>query len=232
MEITKQELSKYIESFYKPLNPFLADLRREAEAENIPIISRETEVFLGTLLALHRPKRILEIGTAVGYSALYFAMSCPQAQVTTLEIQEWLYKRACDNFSKTQFSKAQFSKTQGREIEILLGDARETLKDLKKEKDRSPSDFQAFDFVFIDGATNHYKEIWEGISGLCEPGTVIVADNVFYKGGTISDIYLDHPRNKTIARRMREYLDHVTALPGVQTSIMSIGDGIAVSLIE
>lgn len=222
MEITKQELYKYIESFYRPLNPFMADLRRDAETENIPIISRETEAFLGTLLAMHKPKRILEIGTAIGYSALYFAMSCPNAQVTTLELQEWLYKRACENFNKAQ----------SREIKILLGDARETLKDLNKEKDRLPSGSQAFDFIFIDGATNHYKEIWDGITGLCEPGTVIVADNIFYKGGTVSDLYLDHPRNKTIARRMREYLNHVTGLPGVKTTIMSVGDGIAVSIIE
>ncbi len=220
IKITKEEITGYLEGFYQPHNPFLDRMREEAEAENIPIIQRETESFLLLLQEMNRPCQILEIGTAVGYSALLFAMADEKTHVTTLEIQERLCGIARQNFEKSG---------AGERIRMLHGDARESLKLLAEEKESCL--LPAFDFVFIDGATNHYKEIWDGCIGLCRPGAIIVADNIFFKGMTISDKILDHPRNKTIAGRMRAFISHITTDPNIKTAILPVGDGIAVSII-
>lgn len=228
MEITREIINEYIEGFYQPLNPFLQELREKSQGENIPIIRRDTESFLLTLLEMTQAKRILEIGTAVGYSALLFAMASNGAQVTSLEIQERLCKRARENFAAAGLEDR---------IDLIQGDARETLQDLAREvqnQGQTPVGLPfgpPYDFVFIDGATNHYKEIWDGVIKLVGPGCVIVADNILYKGGTVANEFLDHPRNKTIAKRMREFSDHITTDPNIRTSILPLGDGLSISLI-
>ncbi len=219
MEITDQKVTAYIQGLYKPLNPFLASLRTEAEARNIPVIRKEIETVLLTLLQIKKPERVLEIGTAVGYSTLCFAMSGNVGHVTTLELKENACREAVRNFENAE---------QSNRIRLMQGDALESLKQLRWESKTPPT----FDFIFIDGAKGHYLEIWELCMPLCEPGTVIVADNILFKAMTAADEYLDIRRNKTIVNRMRAYLSHITELSGVTTAVMAVGDGLAISTIE
>lgn len=219
MEITDQKVTAYIQGLYKPLNPFLASLRTDAEARNIPVIGKEIETVLRTLLQIKKPARILEIGTAVGYSTLCFAMSCNVSHITTLELQENACREAVRNFEKAG---------QSDRIRLIQGDALESLNQLIWES----KDTKTFDFIFIDGAKGHYLEVWELCMPLCEPGTVIVSDNILFKAMTAADEYLDIRRNKTIVNRMRAYLNHITGLSGVTTTVMPVGDGLAISVIE
>jgi predicted O-methyltransferase YrrM len=221
MKITDEKVTEYIQGLYKPLNPFLGQLRKEAESRNIPIISKEIERLLLTMLQIQKPERLLEIGTAIGYSALCFIMSGNVGHITTLELQEKLCNEASTNFEKAGVANR---------IRLMQGDALESLKTLSKEFRNTPS--APFDFVFIDGAKGHYLKIWKHCMDLCGPGTTIVADNILYKAMTAADEHLDVRRNKTIVNRMREYLNYVTELPGVTTAVLPVGDGIAVSVIE
>lgn len=220
MNITNEKVTAYINGLYQPLNPFLESLRQEAENNAIPIILRETETLLLTLLEIKNPVRILEIGTAVGYSALCFAISKPSSYITTLELQERLVKTAAVNFEKAGVKDR---------IQIVQGEALDTL--LKLEDKLKAKKLDPFDFVFIDGAKGHYLEMWDHCIKLCKPGAVIVSDNILFKAMTASDLYLDHRRNKTIVNRMRGYLRYITSLPGVVSTVLPVGDGVAISVI-
>ena len=221
MEITDKKVSEYIQGLYKPLNPFLHRLRTEAESRNIPIIGKEVETLLLTLLQIQKPERLLEIGTAIGYSALCFIMSGNVGHVTTLELQEKLCEEAMVNFEKAGFD---------HRIRLMQGDALTSLEILREELGKEP--FAPFDFIFIDGAKGHYLEVWELCMDLCGPGTIIVADNILYKAMTAADEYLDVRRNKTIVNRMRAYLKHITEIPEVTNTVLPVGDGVAVSIIK
>lgn len=221
MNITDTKVTEYINGLYKPINPFLDELRRKAESENIPIILRETETLLLTLLEILKPEHILEIGTAVGYSALCFAISRPDAAIITLEIREQMRYAAESNFAVAGMSD---------NIKLMQGDALESLSLLVSQ--RNNNELKPFDFIFIDGAKGHYQEIWNVCrQDLCKDGTVIVSDNVLYKAMTAADEYLDIRRNKTIVNRMRGFLEHITSQPDVTTTVLPVGDGIAVSVI-
>ncbi|MGI6727812.1 MAG: O-methyltransferase [Anaerovoracaceae bacterium] len=220
MNITDEKVTKYINGLYRPLNPFLAKLRQEAEEQLIPIILRDTETLLLTLLQITNPKRILEIGTAIGYSALCFATVKPDAQITTLELQERMQKAAELNFKKAKVDE---------QIQLLLGDALKTLRILSKQKESGL--LKPYDFIFIDGAKGHYLEIWNACMKLCKAGTVIVSDNILFKGMTAADEYLDIRRNKTIVNRMREFLNYITTNKDITTTILPVGDGVAISII-
>lgn len=221
MNIVDEKVEEYIKGFYSPVNDFLDDLRKQAESADIPIMGKETEALLLTLLEIKKPEHILEIGTAVGYSALCFATKIPNLHITTLELQECHKIAAEENFLQGGV---------GKRIRVLQGDARDSLEILLKEA--KAGDSAPFDFVFIDGAKSHYMEIWNRCIGLCKLGAVIVSDNILYKGIVVADDYLDHRRNKTVVRRMRAYLDHITSTPGITTSILPVGDGVAVSVLS
>lgn len=220
MNITDIKVTEYINRLYRPLNGFLADLRQEAESEAIPIIMRETETLLLTLMEMKKPNKILEIGTAVGYSAMCFAFSRPFAQVTTLEIRERMQKIAKSNFEKAGVADR---------IQIVPGDALESLLILAEQV--KTGDLEPYEFIFIDGAKGHYLKIWEICMKLAQTGTVIVSDNILYKAMTAADEYLDIRRNKTIVNRMREYLNYITTLNGVKSTVLPVGDGVAISVI-
>ncbi|HZK02002.1 MAG TPA: DUF1989 domain-containing protein, partial [Anaerovoracaceae bacterium] len=220
MNIVDEKVKDYISGHYKPVSPFLDDLRKQAEKADIPIMQRETESLLLTLLEIKKPKHILEIGTAIGYSALCFATVREGVHITTLELQERHKITAKAHF---------YAAGVENQIRVLLGDARDSLGLLGKEVKAGAA--EPFDFIFIDGAKSHYKEIWDLCMPLCKADTVIVSDNVLYKGIVAADDYLDHRRNKTVVRRMRAYLEHITSIPEVTTSILPVGDGVAISVI-
>lgn len=227
MNIITEPVVEYLDSLYKPQNDFLAELRAASEENQIPIVLRDAEGLILQLLRIYRPKRILEIGTAVGYSAISFATECKVAKIVTLELSEKSVKVARTNVEAAGFSDS---------IWIMEGDAKETLAGLgaafKQELEETGENPQLFDFVFIDAAKGHYQEFWNGIMPLVRDGALIVSDNVLFKGMTASDQYIPERRQKTITNRMRSYLKFLTDNDGIKTSVLPVGDGVAISIVS
>lgn len=213
MNITYPETTEYIDGLYRPLNQDFASFRAEAEADRVPIILRDSESFYLNIIRQTKPELILEIGTAVGYSASTFA-AVSDAKIVSLEASEEMYKKANENISKFGF--------QDR-IEVILGDARESLNSLNGT---------TFDIVFIDAAKSHYREFWDLVMPLTKKGSIILCDNILMKGKTIDDKFDEYKKYKTSIRRMRDFLEYITNLETVDTSILSVGDGISYSIVK
>jgi len=210
--ITNLTVRKYIESLYRPASPFLENLRTIGEGRNIPIMTRDAEMMLDTLIRIAAPRSILEIGTAIGYSAIFFATVSKAASITTIEISGKMYEEAMLNIRDSGLSQR---------IDAVQGDALDVLTEIGGN----------YDMIFIDASKGHYREFFDLCLKKSVPGTIIVSDNILFRGITASDEFLDKRRNKTIMRRMRDYLEYITHHEGVSTSVLPIGDGIAVSVI-
>jgi len=215
-DITNPKVTEYINGFYRPLNEELGVLRSQAEEEGVPIILKETEDYLNTLLSIVKPERILEIGTAVGYSAAYFAMKTG-ARVVTIEKSEEVHQTACRNIETLGLSG---------QVRLLCGDGEEMTHLLTEEGET------AFDLVFIDAAKSHYKRFLDASMKLCRPGTVIVSDNVLFQAKVVSDEYDPYGKHKTNIRRMREFIEYIYDHPQLETSLIACGDGVAVSRVK
>ncbi len=217
MNITNDKVTEYIDELYKPLTLQLDQLRKEAEAKNIPIILKDTETLLLNLIRIKRPKRILEIGTAVGYSSACFVTAYSGAEITTIEYNEETYKIALNNIKNLGL----FDK-----IKVYLGDGSDVIEKLNEEG------CESFDMVFIDAAKSHYKRFWDSAIKVCNKDAVIVSDNVLMKAMTVSSEYDPRGRHKTNIRKMREYLEYISNLDDCQTSVVPVGDGLAVSVLN
>lgn len=217
MNITNDLVTDYINGFYRPSSNDLGKLRLEAEEARVPIILKETESFLRTLLLLHRPARILEIGAAVGYSSSFFAEVLPECKIFTIEKDEKVYETAKQNIDALGFSSR---------ITVLQGDGEEAICQIKEMGE------EAFDFVFIDAAKSHYKRFMDASLTVSKPGTLIISDNILMKGQTVSDQYDPYGRHKTNIRNMKNYLDYISSHEKLETSLLSCGDGLAISLVK
>lgn len=215
MNITNDKVTEYINGFYKPLTPKLGTLRESAEKDRVPIILRDTENFLLSLMLIKKPSCILEIGAAVGYSASFFAEAYTEVKVVTIESDQEKYYTARRNIEELGYLPR---------VKVLLGDAVEVMNKLYESKPQ-------FDIVFIDASKSHYKEFWDSAILMCSPGSVIVSDNVLMKAMTVSDEYDFNGKHKTNIRRMREYVEFIHTLDYCKTAVLPIGDGIAVSYI-
>ena len=214
--ITNEVVTKYINRFYQPLTPALGALRQEAEQAEVPIILKETEQYLKTMLAVVKPQRILEIGCAVGYSAMFFAACCG-AEVVTIEKDPETYETACANLRRLGYEDC---------VTILCGDGEEAVNQLKQEE------IAPFDLVFIDAAKSHYREFWDLAMPLCKQDAMVICDNVLMKGMTASDEYDPGKKYKTSIRKMREFIQYITDLPYADTCILPVGDGVSISVID
>lgn len=219
MNITNNIITSYINTLYTCDNPKLKELRAFAEDKKVPIILKDTEGLLLSLLKIKKPARLLEIGAAVGYSACCFADGCG-CKVTTIEADEEVYKSAVSNVKNLGFEDS---------VNVLCGDAREVLENLFKEvKDEN----DLYDVVFIDAAKSHYKAFWDLALPLCKPDAMIICDNVLMKGMTASDEYDPNRKYKTSIRKMREFIKYITSLEYADTCILPVGDGVSISVID
>ena len=217
MNITNQVVTEYLNKFYKETTASLEDLRKEAEANHVPIILRDTECLLTSLIKLKRPTKILEIGAAVGYSSSFFASLDENIKVTTIEADEKTYEIAKANIEKLGYKDR---------ITLLFGDAREVLEDLNSKGDRE------YDLVFIDAAKSHYKAFWDLSMPLVKNDATVICDNVLMKGMTASDEFDVKKKYKTSIRKMRDFLDYINGLDYAETTNLSVGDGITISLLN
>ena len=184
------------------------NLKKDALENHIPIIMDDTLEKIKEILETEKPKRILEIGTAVGYSASCFVKYAEDAIVDTIELDEERAKQAIENVKKIGVNK---------NINIIIGNAVEILPTLSGE----------YDIVFIDAAKSKYSIFLEEGIRLIRNGGLILADNVLYKGYVMSD-YNKH-KQRTAVRHLREYIKEVTENPSLQTEILEIGDGLAIT---
>lgn len=216
MNITNEKVTQYIDELYKPLTQELGQLRMEAEEANVPIILKDTESLLLNLIRIHHPKRILEIGTAVGYSSSCFATVYEGAEIVTIEYNEETYKTALDNIEKLGLSD---------KITVYLGDGAEVIEKLYNEGS------EPFDMVFIDAAKSHYKRFWDSAIKLTHQDTIIISDNVLMRAMTVSSEYDIHGKHKTNIRKMQEYVQYINELDDCHTSVIPVGDGLAISIL-
>lgn len=212
--IEDKTIYDFIEDLNHEKSNFLKELEQESNEKNVPIIKNDVADTLKCLLTLKKPKRILEIGTAVGYSSIFFReLIGPDCSIDTFEINEEMIREAKKNIETSGFSN---------NINIIEGDALINLKNLNN----------FYDFAFIDASKGHYREFFDFIFPHMNEKGVIVCDNILYKGLVCLDIK-DVPRRKrTIARNMRGFIEYVYSDKRLSTSIIPVGDGLMVSYIN
>ena len=210
--IVEERMRTFINSLDAGNTPFLDELECSALSEGVPIIRKEMQSFIKTLLALKKPQRILEVGTAVGFSTLLMCeYSQPEMHITTIENYEKRIPKARENFRRA-----------GRESQItfLEGDAGQILKELSG----------SYDLIFMDAAKGQYIHWLPDILRLLSANGVLFSDTVLQDGDIIESRFAVERRNRTIHARMREYLYTLTHMPELQTSVVPIGDGVALSV--
>ena len=210
--IVEERLVTYINSLDSGNTPLLEEIEAEAKKNYVPVIRKEMQSFLKSMLALKRPERILEVGTAVGFSALLMEEYNPvPCRITTIENYEKRIPIAQANFKRAGKEK---------EITLIPGDATEVLKTLE----------DPYDFLFMDAAKAQYIHFLPEVMRLMKKGAVLITDNVLQEGDIIQSKYVVRRRDRTIHKRMREYLEVVKNHPELETTIVPIGDGITISV--
>jgi len=210
--IQDERYAAYIDSLDRENPAWLNELEQYAKKTEVPVIRRQMQSLIRTLLALKRPERILEVGTAIGFSALFMSEYGPEnCHITTIEKYEKRIPLARENFRKA-----------GREekITLLEGDAGILLPGLTG----------SFDFIFMDAAKGQYLRFLPDVLRLLERGGILLSDNVLQDGDIIESRFAVTRRNRTIHARMREYLYELKHNEGLETAILTIGDGAAVSV--
>ena len=209
--IVDERIVTFINSMETENSEILEAIEREALDTCVPIIRKEMQSFLKVIITIQKPMRILEVGTAVGFSALLMSEYAPEGcEIITIEKYEKRIPIARENFRRAG---------KEQQITLLEGDASEVLKDL----------YQSFDFIFMDAAKGQYIHFMPEVLRLLADGGTLVSDNVMQDGDIIESRFAVERRNRTIHARMREYLYELKHKEGVVTSILPLGDGVAVS---
>lgn len=209
--IVDERITTFINSLETENSEILEAIEREALNTYVPIIRKETQSFLKMLLTMQKPMSILEVGTAVGFSALLMSEYAPAGcEITTIEKYEKRIPIARENFRRA-----------GKENQIILieGDAQEVLEGLKG----------SYDFIFMDAAKGQYIHYMPEVLRLLRAGGTLVSDNVLQDGEIIESRFAVERRNRTIHGRMRKYLYELKHHENLVTSILPLGDGVAVS---
>lgn len=210
--IVDERLVTFINSFDEGNTPILDAIEKEALDTYVPIIRKEMQSFLKLLLAMQRPMRILEVGAAIGFSAILMAEYAPfGCEIITIE-----------NYDKRiPIARANF-KRAGKEAQITLleGDAADILPTLS----------EPFDMIFMDAAKGQYINYMPEVLRLLKVNGVLVSDNVLQDGDIMESHYIVERRNRTIYKRMRDYLYELTHHKELTTAILPVGDGITVSV--
>jgi len=205
--INHEYVTRYIRRTLKKNEGLLGEIEKFALANDVPIAQPETMRFIEVLLKSTNAKKVLEIGAAIGYSAI--AMAGCGAVVTTIERDERMLINLKPNIEKAGFCDR---------ITVHEGDALEILPTLSGE----------FDFIFVDAAKGQYSEFLPHCMRMLKKGGVLFSDNVLYKGMVATD-ELAIRRKITIIRRLRKYLDEICSMNDLDTALIPIGDGAAVS---
>ncbi len=210
--ISKERIDTFLASLDAGNTAFLDQIEREALQANVPVIRTQTQGLIRFLLALRKPMSILEVGCAIGFSALLMSEYAPEGcRITTIENYEKRIPVARKNFARA-------GKTDV--ITLLEGDAADILKDLEGP----------YDFIFMDAAKGQYIRFLPETLRLLGPGGLLVSDNVLQDGDVMESRFVVTRRNRTIHSRMREYLYELTHNEMLETVVLPVGDGVTVSV--
>ena len=211
-------IRSFINSFNKDdENEILAEIYYNAKRHGVPVIREDMKELIRLLLLINKPKKILEVGTAVGYSASFMVdVLKKDVSIDTLELDHERVLVAKDNIKRLEFED---------NINIIEGDAEKSLKNLSK------SDINIYDMIFIDAAKGQYMIYLDEALKMSKPGTIIISDNILEDGKIIESHFLVEKREITIHDRIRQYLYRLKNDERLATDILSVGDGAAVSLV-
>ena len=215
-----ERMEVFIEAMTPPGPAHLQGLEEEALSEGVPIIRPQTQNLIRFFLTMNRPSRILEIGTAVGFSALFMQHYAPeQCEITTIEKDRGRAEKARENFIKYGKNTASGRKNS---ITLLEGDAALVLREMKEDA--------SFDMVFMDAAKGQYIRFLPDAVRLLTHGGLLITDNILQEGEVLSSRFAVTRRNRTIHARMRTYIHALMEEPQLETLLLPTGDGAAVSL--
>jgi len=208
--INYEYIIRYLRDTLPKASGHIAQMEDYAKVHEVPISQPESIRFVEVLLKIQGAKKILELGTAIGYSAIRMINACG-AEVVTVEISDEMADKAQENF-----------KTAGvcDKVTLLRGDAREVIKSIEGEG--------VFDAIFVDAAKGQYMEFFPHCERLLKKGGILISDNVLYKGMTATDELVVR-RKITIVRRLRRYLEMLKENKNFSTALLPIGDGVALS---
>lgn len=210
--ITDERMASFINSFNSSYDEEITNLRKMAEENNVPIIRQEAGEFIKLLLMMNKPVKILEIGTAIGFSAIFMSRFIENdAHITTIENYEPRIVEAKKNIEKAN---------KGDVITLLEGDALEILPTLPDQ----------YDFVFMDAAKGQYGNFFQDVIDRIVPGGILLCDNVLQDGDVLESRFAVTRRNRTIHSRMRDYLYAIKHDERLETAILNIGDGMSLSI--
>ncbi|MCR4611361.1 MAG: O-methyltransferase [Lachnospiraceae bacterium] len=212
--IDNDRLSIYLNSIEKPASELLDTIEKEALESYVPIIRKDMQYFMRTLLRMNMPEHILEVGCGIGFSAILMAQALDgKCDITTIENYAPRIPIARDNFKRAGLDN---------KITLIEGDACDVLDTLDEK----------YDFVFMDAAKGQYINFWPQIKRLTKKGSVIVTDNVLQDGDILESHFIVERRNRTIHKRIREYLYELCQDDAYDTTILSVGDGVALTVVR
>lgn len=204
-------ITEYLNTLIEEKDSDLLTLEEYAMENNVPIVQREVANLLKFMVSMKRPKKILELGTAIGYSSILMSKVCKSVnEIVTIERNEKMVDIAHKNIEKLDLNK---------KIQILQGDCLEILKTLNTK----------FDLIFIDAGKAHYNEFFPYCLNLLNPDGIIISDNVLFRGMVANNDLLIR-RKITIVKRMRKYLIDISSREDLITTILPIGDGVAITM--
>jgi len=205
------EVTRYIESLIRDREPALKEMELYAKEHGVPIMELVGIETMLHLLRLLKPKAILEIGTAIGYSAIRMAKELPHAKIVTIERDRSRYEIALENIKKVNLEK---------QITVIYGDALEVEAEVQE--------YGPYDCLFIDAAKGQYRRFFEIYSSHLSANGVVFSDNVLFKGFVAND-NVDNKRHQTMVNKIKAYNEWLMTHPDFDTMILTVGDGIAIS---
>ncbi len=207
-----ERLTGYLHSLEKADTPVIESIRQQATADRVPIIRPETAALLKVLILTHRPMRVLEVGAAVGYSAVLMRHYMPEgSHLTTIENYAVRIPAARENIRKAGMEDM---------ITLIEGDAMDVLPDLEP----------GFDMIFMDAAKAQYINFLPQVTRLLKKGGLLVSDNVLQDGDIVESRFAVIRRNRTIYKRMRDYLWELKHSDIYETAVLTVGDGVTLSV--
>ncbi len=213
--INADSVTDYIRSLLPKHRDEIEELESFATENNVPIIQPEVGRFIEQLIKMNDVHSILEIGAAIGFSALVFADAMGEGKIDTIERSELMIGRAKENLKLAPPKSVEITLHEG-------GDALELVKEM-----RGP-----YDMIFIDAGKGHYKQFLDDCIKQLKPGGIVVSDNVLFKGMIAEPRESVRRRVRTIHGRMRNYLSFLMEHPDLDTSILPLGDGLAISILN
>lgn len=211
MEIVNKEIVSFINRKQGLSSGDLGELQKEFYEKGLPIIDPETAKLMELLLNIHRPKEILELGLAVGFSSSLMAKALPESKITSVERWDMMIDRAVDTHKQLNITN----------VSIIEGDAVEVMKDMDS------SIF--YDFIFLDCGKGQYINLLPLCLAHLNNGGMLFVDDIFQTGRILENIEDIPRRQRTIHRRMNEFIDEVFSNPNLKANLLPIADGVIIA---